>query len=226
MVGLTATPIRRDGQQPIIFMQCGLDRLGGTRRAGRRTIWRSRRSSSSRRSLCAARRASRMCSGIWHKTRPARQPSPCDHPRRLPAGRKVLALTERKHIDAIRAALWRVRVPQPLVVRPNVKEGSARADHCARCLVAGRATVAGHRHADRRRLQNLPGTPWCWRCRSRGRARCSNTPVACTGLRQQDRRAHPSISSTRGIRPCCGCGTNASAAIGRWGIASIRVRRP
>jgi superfamily II DNA or RNA helicase len=23
VVGLTATPIRRDGQQPIIFMQCG-----------------------------------------------------------------------------------------------------------------------------------------------------------------------------------------------------------
>lgn len=27
------------------------------------------------------------------------------------------------------------------------------------------------------------------------------------------------------IRPCCGCGTNASVATGRWGIASIRVRR-
>lgn len=34
MLGLTATPIRRDGQQPIIFMQCGPIRYTATKPAG------------------------------------------------------------------------------------------------------------------------------------------------------------------------------------------------
>jgi len=38
--GLTATPIRRDGQQPIIFMQCGPIAMLRRNRPARPTIWR------------------------------------------------------------------------------------------------------------------------------------------------------------------------------------------
>jgi hypothetical protein len=52
-----------------------------------------------------------------------------------------------------------------------------------------------------------------------------NTPVACTGNTPARPTFASSTSWTRGIRPCCGCGTSANGVIGRWGIASIRGRR-
>ena len=58
VLGLTATPIRRDGQQPIIFMQCGPDPLhGGQARQC------SARSGSG---PPVTRRTHRLASGGWH----------------------------------------------------------------------------------------------------------------------------------------------------------------
>ena len=116
VVGLTATPIRRDGQQPIIFMQCGPIRLKAAQpleaphdlavmpqfiespialplEAGIQDVFRHLAQD--------AARTAAIASAIIDAFR---------------QGRKVLALTERtEHIDAICAALAD-QVPEPFVL--------------------------------------------------------------------------------------------------------------
>jgi superfamily II DNA or RNA helicase len=75
VLGLTATPIRRDGQQPIIFMQCGPIRTRRPSRPTHRTTWRCA-AITLRASTLPPRPASRMCSGILPTTWPDRRPSP------------------------------------------------------------------------------------------------------------------------------------------------------
>ncbi|HMS04919.1 MAG TPA: DEAD/DEAH box helicase family protein [Burkholderiaceae bacterium] len=122
VVGLTATPIRRDGQQPIIFMQCGPIRhkaaqpLDAPRdlavtpqfiespiallpEAGIQDVFRHLAQD--------AARTAAIASAITDAFR---------------QGRKVLALTERtEHIDAIRAALAD-QVPEPFVLHGRMSK--------------------------------------------------------------------------------------------------------
>ncbi len=122
VVGLTATPIRRDGQQPIIFMQCGPIRhkaaqpLDAPRdlavtpqfiestiallpEAGIQDVFRHLAQD--------AARTAAIASAITDALR---------------QGRKVLALTERtEHIDAIRAALAD-QVPEPFVLHGRMSK--------------------------------------------------------------------------------------------------------
>ena len=116
VLGLTATPIRRDGQQPVIFMQCGPIRHTAARPAdgphdlevipqmrttpievpldaGIQDVFRYLATDDERTEAIAAEIA-----------------------RAFGQGRKVLVLTERtEHLDAIRAALIG-RVPAPMVL--------------------------------------------------------------------------------------------------------------
>ena len=122
VVGLTATPIRRDGQQPIIFMQCGPIRHKAAQpldaphdlavtpqfiespialppEAGIQDVFRH-----------LAQDAARTAAVASAITDAFRQ------------GRKVLALTERtEHIDAIRAALAG-QVPEPFVLHGRMSK--------------------------------------------------------------------------------------------------------
>jgi superfamily II DNA or RNA helicase len=122
VVGLTATPIRRDGQQPIIFMQCGPIRhkavqpLDAPRdlavtpqfiespiallpEAGIQDVFRHLAQD--------AARTAAIASAITEA---------------FQQGRKVLALTERtEHIDAIRAALAD-QVPEPFVLHGRMSK--------------------------------------------------------------------------------------------------------
>lgn len=122
VVGLTATPIRRDGQQPIIFMQCGPIRhkavqpLDAPRdlavtpqfiespiallpEAGIQDVFRHLAQD--------AARTAAIASAITEA---------------FQQGRKVLALTERtEHIDAIRAALAD-QVPAPFVLHGRMSK--------------------------------------------------------------------------------------------------------
>jgi superfamily II DNA or RNA helicase len=122
VVGLTATPIRRDGQQPIIFMQCGPIRHKASQpldaphdlavtpqfiespialppEAGIQDVFRH-----------LAQDAARTAAVASAITDAFRQ------------GRKVLALTERtEHIDAIRAALAG-QVPEPFVLHGRMSK--------------------------------------------------------------------------------------------------------
>ena len=122
VVGLTATPIRRDGQQPIIFMQCGPIRHKAAQpldaphdlsvmpqfiespialpaEAGIQDVFRHLAQD--------AARSAAIASAITDAFR---------------QGRKVLALTERtEHIDAIRAALAD-QVPEPFVLHGRMSK--------------------------------------------------------------------------------------------------------
>ena len=122
VVGLTATPIRRDGQQPIIFMQCGPIRhkaappldaphdlavtpqfiespIALPAEAGIQDVFRHLAQD--------AARTAAIASAITDAFR---------------QGRKVLALTERtEHIDAIRSALAD-QVPEPFVLHGRMSK--------------------------------------------------------------------------------------------------------
>ena len=114
--GLTATPIRRDGQQPIIFMQCGPIRYTAAKPVGAphdlEVLPRSR----------FARIDLATDAGIQDVFRHlandrARTEAIADEVRdALGQGRKVLVLTERtEHLDAIKAALDGLE-PAPFVL--------------------------------------------------------------------------------------------------------------
>ena len=122
VLGLTATPIRRDGQQPIIFMQCGpirytaaesasaprdlevAPRLWGAhidlaREAGIQEVFRHLANDQERSDAIAAE-----ISGAFGQ------------------GRKVLVLSERtEHLDAIKASLGS-QVPAPLVLHGRMSK--------------------------------------------------------------------------------------------------------
>jgi superfamily II DNA or RNA helicase len=122
VLGLTATPIRRDGQQPIIFMQCGpirytaaesasaprdlevAPRLWGAhidlaREAGIQEVFRHLANDQERSDAIAAE-----ISGAFAQ------------------GRKVLVLSERtEHLDAIKASLGS-QVPAPLVLHGRMSK--------------------------------------------------------------------------------------------------------
>ena len=122
VLGLTATPIRRDGQQPIIFMQCGpirytaaesaraprdlevAPRLWGAqidlaREAGIQEVFRHLAKDQERTDAIAAE-----ISGAFGQ------------------GRKVLVLSERtEHLDAIKASLGS-QVPAPLVLHGRMSK--------------------------------------------------------------------------------------------------------
>jgi superfamily II DNA or RNA helicase len=122
VLGLTATPIRRDGQQPIIFMQCGSiryiaakptsaphdllvvpcsqhGRLGVSANAGIQDIFRHLANDMDRTAAIAA------------EVRDA-----------VTRGRKVLVLTERtEHLDAIKVALADLQ-PPPFVLHGRMSK--------------------------------------------------------------------------------------------------------
>ncbi len=131
VLGLTATPIRRDGQQPIIFMQCGPIRHKAATPAGAphdlEVVPRSRH----------ARIDLPPDAGIQDVFRhlandQARTEAIAAEVRDAWAqGRKVLVLTERtEHLDAIEAALGSLE-PAPFVLHGRMSK-KQRADLIAR----------------------------------------------------------------------------------------------
>ncbi|MBK6596081.1 MAG: DEAD/DEAH box helicase family protein [Burkholderiales bacterium] len=122
VLGLTATPIRRDGQQPIIFMQCGPIRHTAARPAGAphdlEVVPRSR----------FARIALPATAGIQDVFRHLADDSArtqaiaAEATAAFEQGRKVLVLTERtEHLDAIHQALI-AQVPPPFVLHGRLSK--------------------------------------------------------------------------------------------------------
>ena len=122
VLGLTATPIRRDGQQPIIFMQCGPIRYTASRRAGNphdlEVLSRS----------CFTRMDLPTDAGIQDVFRhlvndQTRTKAIADEVREaIKQGRKVLVLTERtEHLDAIKTALDGLE-PTPFVLHGRMSK--------------------------------------------------------------------------------------------------------
>ena len=116
VLGLTATPIRRDGRQPIIFMQCGPIRHKAAKPAGAphdlEVVPRSRFSRIDLPPGAGIQDVFRHIAGDQARTEAiaAEVAAAFEH------GRKVLVLTERtEHLDAIASALDG-RVPVPFVL--------------------------------------------------------------------------------------------------------------
>ncbi len=68
VLGLTATPMRRDSQQPMIFMQCGPIRHAARATGDAPQVLEVFPKGSPPQSTCRPKQASRMCSGVSRKT--------------------------------------------------------------------------------------------------------------------------------------------------------------
>jgi hypothetical protein len=220
VLGLTATPIRRDGQQPIIFMQCGPIRHTAARPASApHDLEVSPRSRFSRIDL-PRQRAFRTCSGILPMTWPGPKPLPPRSAAAFEQGRKVLVLTERtEHLDAILLALQH-RYHRCLYCTGGCQRSSGPPSlpNLMRCRLRRRASCWPPGNWSAKDSTTRRWTRWCWPCRFPGKAPCSSTRVACTENTPARPMCGSSTSSTPATRRCCGCGRSASAAIARWGI--------
>ena len=216
VLGLTATPFRRDGQQPIIFMQCGpIRHTAGEAGPELRTIWRWCRAPSTRESIVlpGSRHPGRVPDN-WQGSDAGRTAIAAEiEDAYLTKGRKVLVLTERtEHLDAIQAALAG-KVPMPVhTARTNVEEAARCGDHGTRSAGArGAARLARPPASWLARASTIRrSTLWCWRCRSRGKAHCSNTLGVCTANTRPKPTCGSWTSSTRVTPRCCGCGRSVS----------------
>lgn len=106
VLGLTATPMRRDGQQPIIFMQCGPIRYTAAKPAGAPQVMtvipRYSSSLSALTGESGIQDVFRQLAADGDRTQLIAE----DIVRSYREGRKVLVLTERtEHLEAIKAAL-------------------------------------------------------------------------------------------------------------------------
>ncbi len=122
VLGLTATPIRRDGQQPIIFMQCGPIRRTAARPAGAphdlEVVPRSRFARIDLPATAGIQDVFRHLANDLART----ETIAAEAAAAFEQGRKVLVLTERtEHLDAIGQALS-VRVPTPFVLHGRVSK--------------------------------------------------------------------------------------------------------
>ena len=118
VLGLTATPIRRDGQQPIIFMQCGPIRHTAARPASApHDLEVLPRSRFERIDLAATAGIQDVFRHLAHDL-PRTQAVAAEAAAAFGQGRKVLVLTERtEHLDAILLAL-NAQVPPPFAPAP------------------------------------------------------------------------------------------------------------
>jgi len=122
VLGLTATPIRRDGQQPIIFMQCGPIRYTAAKPASAphdlEVVPRSRFSRIDLPAEAGIQDVFRHLASDQART----EAIAAEARAALQQGRKVLVLTERtEHLDAIRAALAD-QIPEPFVLHGRMSK--------------------------------------------------------------------------------------------------------
>lgn len=122
MLGLTATPIRRDGQQPIIFMQCGPVRHTAAKPVGSphdlEVVPRSLSVPIDLPAGAGIQDVFRHLANDAVRT----EASAFDVGAAVERGRKILVLTERtEHIDAILAALEGV-TPAPFVLHGRLSK--------------------------------------------------------------------------------------------------------
>ena len=154
VLGLTATPFRRDGQQPIIFMQCGPIRYTAAKPAGAlrdlEVVPRSRSSPIDLSTDAGIQDVFRHLANDQGRT----EAIAAEVRNAFEQGRKVLVLTERtEHLDAIRVALAETRLEPFVLARPNVQEPACGAGHGTGCFASGcTACDAFNRQIGRRRL--------------------------------------------------------------------------
>ena len=122
VLGLTATPIRRDGQQPIIFMQCGPIRHTAARPVGAphdlEVVPRSRFACIDLAATAGIQDVFRHLANDLART----EAIAAEAAAAFEQGRKVLVLTERtEHLEAIRQALI-AQAPAPFVLHGRMSK--------------------------------------------------------------------------------------------------------
>jgi len=122
VLGLTATPIRRDGQQPIIFMQCGPIRHTAARPVGAphdlEVVPRSRFARIDLPTTAGIQDVFRHLANDLART----EAIAAEATAAFEQGRKVLVLTERtEHLEAIRQALI-AQAPAPFVLHGRMSK--------------------------------------------------------------------------------------------------------
>jgi superfamily II DNA or RNA helicase len=154
VLGLTATPIRRDGQQPIIFMQCGPIRYTAAKPAGAphdlEVVPRSRFTRIDLPAEAGIQDVFRHLANDQART----EAIATEVKTAYQQGRKVLVLTERtEHLDALKACLDGSDADALRAARPNVRKATGCAGGrigriAARCAPHS----VGDRQAGRRRV--------------------------------------------------------------------------
>ena len=127
VLGLTATPIRRDGQQPIIFMQCGPIRHTAARPVGAphdlEVVPRSRFARIDLAATAGIQDVFRHLANDLART----DAIAAEAAAAFEQGRKVLVLTERtEHLEAIRQALT-AQAPAPFVLHGRMSKNQRAA---------------------------------------------------------------------------------------------------
>jgi hypothetical protein len=191
VLGLTATPIRRDGQQPIIFMQCGPTRHTAARAEGAPKDMEVVPCISAKPIVVAAEAG---IQDVFRELATDVQRTAAIAEEVVGAysrGRKILVLTERtEHLDALGAALEGSVSPLFILHGRWKVWRLMRREFCL--PPAGwweRALITRH------------WTPWSWPCPSPGKAPCSSTPADCTGSMPTKPMCRSSTSSTPGTQP-------------------------
>ena len=136
------------------------------------------------------------------------------------AGRKLLLLSERTgHITAIANALAD-QVPNLFLLHGRLSARQRSATLAALEAVPRRRPVSCWPPGDWwvKASTIRHSTPCCWRCPCRGKARCSNTPAACTGIKLGKPACASSTGSTSAIRCRNACGSGGCGVIGPWGM--------
>lgn len=229
VLGLTATPIGRDGQQAIIFMQCGPTRHTATRPANAphdlEVLPRSRFARIDLPSTAGIQDVFRHLANDLART----QAIAAEVAAAFEQGRKVLVLTERtEHLDAIVLALTTL-APPPFVLHGRmskkqraalIAELDALPPHAPRILIAtGKLVGEGFDHPPLDTL--VLAMPVSWKG-----TRCSSTLVACIANMLPRPMCGSSTSSTLATLHCCGCGTSGSEVTEPWGIAWAATQTP
>ncbi len=171
VLGLTATPIRRDGQQPIIFMQCGPIRYTAAKATNSpHALVVVPRTRLARIELPTESGIQDVFRQLVHDQ--ARTDAIAATVREaFNQGRKILVLTERtEHVDAIQAALneqisplfvLHGRMSKPQRAALITALGAFQPTQLAFCWQLASWSVKDS--------TTRPSTPWCSRCPCRGR---------------------------------------------------------
>ncbi|MCT0198294.1 DEAD/DEAH box helicase [Synechococcus sp. CS-1325] len=219
VLGLSATLVRRDGLQPILFMQCGPIRHTAERPAGApqtlELLSRAHQLEGLPTDLAIQELMRRLAEDQRRTDRILAEALAC-----WGEGRKLLLLSERTdHITAISAALAE-QVPNLFLLH-----GRLSARHRSATLAALEALPPGAPRTCwppgaswEKASTTRRSTPCCWQCPFPGRAPFSSTPAVCTGSSAARPACASSTGSTSAILCRNACGSVGCGDIGPWGI--------
>jgi hypothetical protein len=219
VLGLTATPLRRDGHHPIIFMQCGPIRFRGS---NTRAMTQLRHVVIPRRTAFSTENAVNGIQSLFRVLGQSNDRNALivrDIRSALAEGRNPLVLTERKdHLDQLADILQGTAAAEVIVLSGGMgrlRQAAAfgrleepPAKYRRIVLATGRFIGEG---------SMIRGSiPSFSRCRSRGAVRSSSMPAGCTANTPANKKSGSTITSMPTSPPCSGCSANDCVDTERW----------